>query len=765
MNKDIEILKNKPSIDELNDILQRNYKNPSFVYINTLLDYNVIDFYPNLEIFIRSFQSLIGLGNLLNKLKLKSKLKSNLNEHIDVYLKLIELVINNDLLSNLLRDANDIQIREIEKLLFKGRLLSIINEVSIDYQIDNNHLLSTSNYIQYLIEQIKVNNRFDFLFSLFKFSNDATIQIFKSIFNKNDWIKFIDQFNKLKKFEKKDMLKKLFIYLGLIIITHSNIVLYYNILEPFQDYLDEIIIEHIILIKNDNLSVLTAMLIKNKEKLIQYLFSKWADENIIKSEPISIQESRTYILTKLIYYAKDTPYIQNVSRDSIFINSISSRLGSFSNNIKDLAIILADYICEINKTEKIFKIDKDRYAKYFEAPPQPTVILNPWENLTNEITEVRVEQQIEQQRISKGKDLNLLVDEPTTKVANPIYIRDLLEYLTIDNSNKHAFEIIKIALEKGPLLLLKKSSQGTEVEFYSEDLLTCIIGMDNSFNIENFESLKLKFMIAIIISNYKVTKFLFTLLADADYSISQRMLILSATSLSARELRGIKDEIISNSFTDFPTKKLPDKLHNLYLELQNDLMESKSIEAQDRLIPQGKLLRMSQKLKKRETIDRPKIKNFFEIIGTFFYFPLINVFYSNSRIRSMGHYQSLFLAHYLKTLSLLLHCAYPSSNQLTDMIKEYLILVIQIIKNIKIEEVQVIESIITGILLILDISDNVLNFNFNFNEELIFITNWLLSIYELIIDDKVKSLTAGLLIRLTELQKKYETSSNGLLFN
>ena len=144
---------------------------------------------------------------------------------------------------------------------------------------------------------------------------------------------------------------------------------------------------------------------------------------------------------------------------------------------------------------------------------------------------------------------------PQTDVADPIYVKQLIEYFSVDTSNQNAYEMRRKALLKGPTLLHQKYRYGTEVHFYLEELLALLIGLDNHFDDKDFNELKLNNMVAVIVTNPSITTFMFNLLLTGDYSLQQRVLILSATLMAARQLRGFS-----------PTNFRRRRYRNLYIE-------------------------------------------------------------------------------------------------------------------------------------------------------------------------------------------------------
>lgn len=83
MNGDIEQLKNQPSLEIVEDILLRNLHTPSFPYIIALLDFTIPQIYTSLpkkskNLLLETFHSLIGIGNLLNRISTIGKINDKL---------------------------------------------------------------------------------------------------------------------------------------------------------------------------------------------------------------------------------------------------------------------------------------------------------------------------------------------------------------------------------------------------------------------------------------------------------------------------------------------------------------------------------------------------------------------------------------------------------------------------------------------------------------------------------------------------------------
>lgn len=781
---DIDLLKQYPSVSQLEHVLDKD-EYPSLPLISALLNYTVPQIYQSLPESVKvklrcKFQTLIGLGNLISKITTLP----GLNDGLKVYYNLLQSCVDEQLFINITKNRKPSELREVDKLLFKGKVLAVVNEISISkhWDIDNDFLKSSKSYAYYLSNGMaklyQENLQLD-LFVHSVLSSEYCTEFFKVFFTSNNWEYFQGTLLRLKGFQRKDYIKKLLLTFVVEIVNVDNIVPLYNIFRFTYEFIDDNIVEGVILRSSKPLIRLVSAILSqnNTGKIISSQLQRWADPTYIKNEPITIQESRTFLILQLIA-RQDVLFLKKLTRNKACLEGISNHLQSFSDNVRSLGIILANRVCELSGEKKIFDSIKEQEYLSLLTPVVQLYDMSyedAWNGLKREKSESTT---IEQEKTTTVEDTPMedsSDDESLpakVKIPDPIYVKDLISYITSDTKNPQAYDMRRAALIKGPTLLRQKFQHGNEVEFYSQDLLTNLIALDNFYNDADFDDLKLVNLVSVIVTNPNVTFYMFELLLTGDYSLQQRMFILSATSLAARELRGLKDEMISNSFTkqSFPTRQLPQELHNKYIgqggakymdqienDLQDSLMHQASNDAQDQIIGKGKLVRISRSLTRPKDIkpnETPIVPNFYKLIGTNFYFPLLDVWYESGSI-DIGHFSPIFIAHYIKTLSLLLHAAYPSSTQLKDMIKEFLLLCCTVIRKVTLEEVQVIESILTGILLILELIDAEF-LVLNFNDEVVLVYNWLTVTWEGIIDNKIKSLAAGLVLKLQEVSKKFE---------
>lgn len=179
------------------------------------------------------------------------------------------------------------------------------------------------------------------------------------------------------------------------------------------------------------------------------------------------------------------------------------------------------------------------------------------------------------------------------------YIRDLVAGLRdIENYDRH-----KLALATASSLIRRKAGFGSEVSDHLEDLATLLVGLGDKYEMERFQEMRLQGMIAVLIAKpLQMGQWFSRTYYNGDYSISQRATVLTVIGLGARELAGFakEDAELTGAPTllvekPFPSKRLPEKLHQIYaLEssspvnalshaLEKSMLQPMAIEAADRL--------------------------------------------------------------------------------------------------------------------------------------------------------------------------------------
>ncbi|ANB15435.1 Tel2p [Sugiyamaella lignohabitans] len=372
-------------------------------------------------------------------------------------------------------------------------------------------------------------------------------------------------------------------------------------------------------------------------------------------------------------------------------------------------------------------------------------------------------------------------DDPTlvskTKSSPPVYIKDLLSYLQEENYEKQM-----LALNHGADLIRRKARFGQEVDLYATALASQLAGMKDTFNIEEFNEKRLITLSALVASSPKlVPPYLAEVLFTGDYSLQQRINILSSITLGARELSGLKPADAIDAKPS-PSKLLPLGVHQLFSnprdhlletslpstaeidsissELQAELIRDTSEKAKSELIGGPKVLRMSAKLS-RERGERSSDKSqkittnsFAKLCSRYFFSPLLGQWYTSGGAQSIGTYSNILVGHFIKTLALLLHAAYPSSSDIPSMTSQLLDLVMANRGAAK-SALPILESILTSMLVILEINDQEFTVE-TWSRQIVDIKIWLEDTWQSIPNEKTSSFAAGVLYKLTEIMAKWE---------
>ncbi|EME38280.1 hypothetical protein DOTSEDRAFT_75745, partial [Dothistroma septosporum NZE10] len=152
------------------------------------------------------------------------------------------------------------------------------------------------------------------------------------------------------------------------------------------------------------------------------------------------------------------------------------------------------------------------------------------------------------------------------KARAPVYVRDLMKMLRDDKDHDR----FQIAIKTAPSLIRRKTNFGGEVGDHAEELALMLCDLQDPFDTDDFDELRLQTLIAILLSDVNtLAPWLSRQAFSGDYSVAQRCLILSALGLGGRELAGFKSQddlnpSLPTSTTSFPSKSLPNRLHAIY---------------------------------------------------------------------------------------------------------------------------------------------------------------------------------------------------------
>ncbi|CCC08577.1 hypothetical protein SMACR_05821 [Sordaria macrospora] len=538
-----------------------------------------------------------------------------------------------------------------------------------------------------------------------------------------------------------------------------------------------------------------------------------AINSITKNDP----DRMTYLVEWLTVHAQvlllSAGYVHKISplkltllmRSSPWLNAISNRLSSSNQRARFLGMVVGEGLSSlVDKGDKRlnFQLEETELpeGKWYKSlveiqdtlgswdlllkPQEPTQKKTSLKKLSHKpapsqlrtqgfiIEELSDEDLSEQDDIvGYGKpesDVEDSDDDPELvkrdKAKAPVYVRDLIRYLRDTDD----YDRQKLALLTAPTLIRRKANYGTEVTDHAEELASLLVGLQDKFEMDNFDDLRLQAMIAIVVAQPQLMAQWFAkTFFDGDYSVSQRSSILAVLGLSARELAGFETSEYAAA-ASFPSKSLPEKVERLFLSqspsnayqspsssslkpLPRNALESVATSITSNfLAPLSaaaadsatgpdvlKLSTFKSRLsggddgtnnaaaQEEQHISNPKIKiksrtkpriraipnTTAHLISTSFFNPLTARFQaalhsSVSRIRGIM-FQPYLLALYLKTLALLLHAAGPSTLALPQMTGDlWRLLLSTSVRAQAVGDVGVTQAVLFGLLTLLDVNED-----------------------------------------------------------
>lgn len=379
-------------------------------------------------------------------------------------------------------------------------------------------------------------------------------------------------------------------------------------------------------------------------------------------------------------------------------------------------------------------------------------------------------------------------EDPTLITRNkptaPVYIRDLITYLR-DSEN---YDRQKLALMTAASLINRKANFGTEVTSHIEELATLLVGLQDKYDIDDFQEMRLQSMIAVLKAQpLKMGQWYSKTFFDGDYSIAQRASILTALGLGARELGGLgaEDARLTSSSrpsqgSSFPSKTLPEAMHNIYASEEDNVISKLSTQLSKTMIaplaaeaadmatgPQVLNVRtFSSRMEVESKRKKPIANSLAKIVANGFFFPLTGRFfvhlkaYGSSR-HSNVVFQPFLLTLFIKTLSLLLHASGPSTLSLPQMTAEFWDLLL----NLRVQavgDITITEAVLFSFLTILEVNEDKRQLVEAHGKQLTETQEWVQLIFERMgaggseEDEKVRVLAAACLVRIKEVVEKYQ---------
>lgn len=566
----------------------------------------------------------------------------------------------------------------------------------------------------------------------------------------------------------------------------------------------------------------------------------FGDSLFIKHAPIVQQEACSQVLlVSAGYVHRAQPmFLFTLARSSIHLNATSNRLQSSSNRARFLGMIVAMAISDIvDKTgskmdfdvedvkspealwylrlvkldDKVgsFKDMKETFqpqssnttksaqksplnGRKAETPSKPTKSIQQISSSSAQtsiqgprIVEIMDDSEEDDDLIpyaNPDSDPEDEDEDPTlvnrNKPKPPVYIRDLIAGLNdSENHNRHT-----LSLKHAASLIRRKTSFGKEVSDHAIELAAILTGLGDTFETENFQELRMQALIAVLLSDpTQMAPWFASQVFDGDYSLSQRITVLSVLGLSARELAGYKNE--DNEMnpalpsTSFPSKQLPDRLHKIYAtdkqkaplsritsSLETAMIQPMALKAADSVSGPNILKvrtfssRMEVEKKRKKAIPNALAK----IVAENFFFPLTGRWWQNAQAygSSTVHFQPFLLSTYLKTLAILLHASGPSTLSLPQMTSEFWDLLLGVRTN-ALGDISVLEATLFSLLTLLEVNEDKRRVAEDHSKQLIETQEWV----ELVFDkssgadeeaERIRMLAASVLMKTREVVEKYQ---------
>ncbi|KJK78926.1 hypothetical protein H634G_05741 [Metarhizium anisopliae BRIP 53293] len=541
------------------------------------------------------------------------------------------------------------------------------------------------------------------------------------------------------------------------------------------------------------------VLAKDKEtitSLLEKSLNQFGDQLYIKHTAILQQEAHTQVLLlSAAYVAKLSPIkLTMLLRSGSYLSTISNRIASTNARARFLGMCVGEGLSALsdNNTKKLdFHMDEmeTEEAQWLKGltkvsdpigpaesllsnlpPPQPT---KPHPRRAQKpqpkreqrhkpvVSELAPKAIIEEIDSSDDDDDHLPTaakvtddedsdDDPTLVQRNkpkpPVYVRDLITFLR----DSESYDKQKLGVQTAPALIRRKANYGTEVSSHAEELARLLVGLQDKFEIENFEDLRLQSMVALVISQPKAMAPWFArTFFEGDYSLSQRT--TSTSQLSSSNLKPLP----------------PNAIDNIAQSLTSTFLAPLAAEAADANTgPDALKLQTFSARYKSKSRSKPRMRvipnTTAAILGTYFFFPLTAHFQFALRSSRPVVLNPSMLALYLQTLGIVVNAAGPSTLSLPQLTSELWDLLLRVRVHV-LGDLGALKGWLVAMSVLLEVNeDNMRRICEEQGREVVESREWVSSVFERTRGDDggeendVKMLAAGVLIKLGEAIEKYQ---------
>ena len=390
------------------------------------------------------------------------------------------------------------------------------------------------------------------------------------------------------------------------------------------------------------------------------------------------------------------------------------------------------------------------------------------------------------------------------KPRAPVYIRSLMSMLR-DNQNHDRFQM---GLKHAAPLIRRKAEFGKEVKDHAEELTNIFCNLQDPFDTEDFDELRLQGLVAVLLSEAKVVAPRLAKQAFADgYSISQRCIILSALGLGGRELAGFRAEDAtlnpSTANEDFPSKRLPPRLHTIYgaqahvvtrnrfeeaaKAVEHGMVQPLALRAADQSTSHLQAIKVRTFSSRMEVNEervrrKPAANELAKVFQEAFFSPLVSRYqqelaaYGTATIYH-GTSAPVVLTTFVKTLAILLHASGPATKDLAGVVDAFWELLMSLRVH-AVQDIGILQAVLFGLLTMLEICTSGEQHQRLVRDTLrqvVETREWACTVFEQtgsggMVDDrtgeqneeaKVKRLAAGVLMRCDEIGEVYRKQLSG----
>jgi telomere length regulation protein len=277
-----------------------------------------------------------------------------------------------------------------------------------------------------------------------------------------------------------------------------------------------------------------------------------------------------------------------------------------------------------------------------------------------------------------------------------------------------------IALSTAATLIRQKSGFGKEVIDHAEELASVLVNLNDHFEYDDFVPLRQEALIAVLLASPAPTaRFLARAVFEGDFSHRQRVDMLAALGLAARELAGFRDADRTPT-PAFPSKKLPEHLHALYAQgeptaltgvsarLEQGLVEPMALKAADEMTgPNALKLRTFSSRASKKAKPKPVPNALAKVVADGFFFPLTGRWWLKHAAGAAALRSDAVLPAYLRTLAVVLHAAGPFALALAQMTSELWDVLLAAREGaLGARRRGVLEALLFAMLVLLEVNDN-----------------------------------------------------------